>query len=119
MDEDNDEVMAPASSASGKEEKKVALATLDPSLTPWIEKYRPKKLDDVAHQDEVVQTLRRSLQSGNVSAPAFAPIHPCCPAASSLAVLRPSGHGQDLDHSRSGSRALWVRDFDGCLGAFC
>jgi hypothetical protein len=28
---------------------------------------RPKKLDDVAHQDEVVNTLRRTLQSGNVS----------------------------------------------------
>jgi hypothetical protein len=28
---------------------------------------RPKKLDDVAHQDEVVQTLKRTLQSGNVS----------------------------------------------------
>jgi len=33
---------------------------------PWIEKYRPKKLDDVAHQDEVVQTLKRTLQSGNL-----------------------------------------------------
>lgn len=37
-----------------------------PSSLPWIEKYRPRKLDEVAHQDEVVHTLRRTLQSGNV-----------------------------------------------------
>ena len=27
---------------------------------------RPKRLDDVAHQEEVVQTLKRTLQSGNL-----------------------------------------------------
>jgi replication factor C subunit 2/4 len=36
------------------------------SSIPWIEKYRPKKLDDVAHQEEVVSALRRTLQSGSL-----------------------------------------------------
>ena len=31
-----------------------------------MEKYRPKTLDDVAHQEEVVSTLRRTLQTGNL-----------------------------------------------------
>lgn len=35
-----------------------------PSL--FVSCSRPRKLDDVAHQEEVVQTLRRTLQSGNL-----------------------------------------------------
>jgi replication factor C subunit 2/4 len=33
---------------------------------PWIEKYRPKKLNDVVHQDEVVNALQATLTTGNL-----------------------------------------------------
>eukprot|EP01101_Sappina_pedata_P002144 TRINITY_DN12404_c0_g1_i1.p1 TRINITY_DN12404_c0_g1~~TRINITY_DN12404_c0_g1_i1.p1 ORF type:complete len:383 (-),score=115.85 TRINITY_DN12404_c0_g1_i1:78-1133(-) len=33
---------------------------------PWIEKYRPKKIDDVAHQDEVVRALKSTVITGNL-----------------------------------------------------
>lgn len=33
---------------------------------PWVEKYRPEKVDDVAHQDECVQTLKKSIEIGNL-----------------------------------------------------
>jgi len=33
---------------------------------PWVEKYRPDKIDDVAQQDEVVAALRTSLQTGEL-----------------------------------------------------
>eukprot|EP00002_Diphylleia_rotans_P012929 TRINITY_DN2525_c0_g12_i1.p1 TRINITY_DN2525_c0_g12~~TRINITY_DN2525_c0_g12_i1.p1 ORF type:complete len:334 (+),score=88.10 TRINITY_DN2525_c0_g12_i1:49-1050(+) len=35
-------------------------------VTPWVEKYRPKTVDDVAHQEEVVGTLQKSIETGNL-----------------------------------------------------
>jgi DNA polymerase III delta prime subunit len=34
--------------------------------TPWVERYRPKTLQDVAHQTEVVQTLQNAVQTGRL-----------------------------------------------------
>ncbi|KAL0218198.1 hypothetical protein RCL1_009046 [Eukaryota sp. TZLM3-RCL] len=36
------------------------------SKTPWIEKFRPKKLDDIACQEETIRALRSSLESNNL-----------------------------------------------------
>jgi len=43
----------------------MAAAGVD-STTPWVERYRPKKLDDVAHQTEVVATLQNAVETGRL-----------------------------------------------------
>ena len=35
-------------------------------IVPWVEKYRPSKVEDVSHQDEVLKTLKTSIEQGNL-----------------------------------------------------
>ncbi|KAG8927428.1 hypothetical protein FRC02_008222 [Tulasnella sp. 418] len=39
---------------------------VDPALQPWVEKYRPKTIDDVASQEHTVSVLRKTLTSTNL-----------------------------------------------------
>lgn len=41
------------------------MAPLLQSSQPWVEKYRPKQVKDVAHQDEVVRVLTNTLETAN------------------------------------------------------
>jgi replication factor C subunit 2/4 len=34
--------------------------------TPWVEKYRPKTVEDVCHQEEAIATLKNALETGNL-----------------------------------------------------
>ncbi|EFN84112.1 Replication factor C subunit 4 [Harpegnathos saltator] len=50
------EVKKPSTSRS-KEDKK--------DLTPWVEKYRPKSVDDIVEQTEVVNVIRQAMEHGD------------------------------------------------------
>ncbi|KAL0947090.1 hypothetical protein HGRIS_013231 [Hohenbuehelia grisea] len=48
---------------SGKPAQKHAV---DPALQPWVEKYRPKTIDDVSSQEHTMAVLRKTLTSTNL-----------------------------------------------------
>ncbi|KAF8590542.1 P-loop containing nucleoside triphosphate hydrolase protein [Ramaria rubella] len=39
---------------------------VDPALQPWVEKYRPKTIDDISAQEHTVAVLRKTLGSSNL-----------------------------------------------------
>ncbi|KXN82551.1 Replication factor C subunit 2 [Leucoagaricus sp. SymC.cos] len=39
---------------------------VDPALQPWVEKYRPKTIDDISAQEHTVAVLRKTLTSTNL-----------------------------------------------------
>ncbi|CAH0048055.1 unnamed protein product [Clonostachys solani] len=54
-----------AAAANGNADQKQDKAK-DGSTQPWVEKYRPKSLDDVTAQDHTVTVLQRTLQASNL-----------------------------------------------------
>ena len=61
---------AASSSSSSSSSSSVPMDTDEPTQTkrnvPWVEKYRPEKVDDVSHQEEIVKTLKTSIEQGNI-----------------------------------------------------
>ncbi|KAJ7172650.1 P-loop containing nucleoside triphosphate hydrolase protein [Mycena filopes] len=46
--------------------KKTTKHVVDPALQPWVEKYRPKTIDDVSAQEHTVAVLQKTLTSTNL-----------------------------------------------------
>ncbi|TKA23069.1 Replication factor C subunit 2 [Salinomyces thailandicus] len=57
---------AAAAQTAATSSKQTAQKDTTPHLQPWVEKYRPKTLDDITAQDHTVTVLRRTLQSTNL-----------------------------------------------------
>ena len=36
------------------------------TITPWGEKYRPRKLKDIVHQSDIVKILKQNINSNNI-----------------------------------------------------
>ena len=111
-----------------------ATASTGSATIPWVEKYRPSTIDQVAHQDEVVHTLRNALATGNVgcfSCPSLfllpflvdvgnlmsiftlfsfnGPMSFACITASASFVLWPSWNREDFNNTSVGKRPLRTR----------
>ncbi|KAJ1751326.1 Subunit of heteropentameric Replication factor C (RF-C), partial [Coemansia sp. RSA 1821] len=50
----------------GEAAKSPRAAAAGERLVPWVEKYRPKNIGEVAAQEQVVQVLRKSLETKNL-----------------------------------------------------
>ncbi|EXJ88265.1 hypothetical protein A1O1_05195 [Capronia coronata CBS 617.96] len=60
---DNKARAAAASSSKSKPNEPVGPA---PALVPWVEKYRPRSLDEVKSQDHAIDILRRMVNASNL-----------------------------------------------------
>ena len=45
------------------------MASTSSDATPWVEKYRPRSLNEVSHQQEVVATLQNAIEDDTNSLP--------------------------------------------------
>ncbi|PGH23879.1 hypothetical protein AJ80_02128 [Polytolypa hystricis UAMH7299] len=62
----NNKARAAAAAANAGSKSKPGEKEDNTRLQPWVEKYRPKTLDDVAAQDHTVTVLQRTLQASNL-----------------------------------------------------
>ncbi|CAL5866167.1 uncharacterized protein PFLUO_LOCUS374 [Penicillium psychrofluorescens] len=62
----NNKARAAAAASSSSKPKSSEAKEETNRLQPWVEKYRPKTLDDVAAQDHTTNVLRRTLQASNL-----------------------------------------------------
>lgn len=51
---------------AGQAAQKEKLAKEKAAMRPWVEKYRPKTIDDVAAQEHTVAVLKKTLMSNNL-----------------------------------------------------
>ena len=75
-DDDVDLTRAPAarprasasasSSSSSSSAARAPPPPLPPRLIPWVEKYRPRRVDDVASQQDIILSLRNAVKSGSI-----------------------------------------------------
>ncbi|GFG13723.1 replication factor C subunit 2 [Aspergillus udagawae] len=57
---------AAAAASTSSKQKPTDAKEEQTRLQPWVEKYRPKTLDDVAAQDHTTKVLQRTLQASNL-----------------------------------------------------
>ncbi|KAJ9625587.1 Subunit of heteropentameric Replication factor C (RF-C) [Taxawa tesnikishii (nom. ined.)] len=90
---------AAAAAAAGAGSSKTTAPKETNRLQPWVEKYRPKSLDDVTSQDHTITVLRRTLQSANLPHMLFyGP--PGTGKTSTVLALAKQLYGPDLFRSR-------------------
>lgn len=63
---DNKARAAAVAATNGASSSKVAVPKDSQNLQPWVEKYRPKTLNDVTAQDHTITVLQRTLQASNL-----------------------------------------------------
>ncbi|KAL8944182.1 MAG: hypothetical protein Q9216_000606 [Gyalolechia sp. 2 TL-2023] len=63
---DNKARAAVAAATNGASSSKATAPKETQNLQPWVEKYRPKSLKDVAAQDHTITVLQRTLQASNL-----------------------------------------------------
>lgn len=52
--------------SKSKKSIKPSSQKLSKDKIPWVDKYRPTKLDDIVYQDEVVKMLKKTVETGNL-----------------------------------------------------
>ncbi|PWY92746.1 hypothetical protein BO70DRAFT_306397 [Aspergillus heteromorphus CBS 117.55] len=62
----NNKARAAAAASGASKQKPTDGKEEQAKQQPWVEKYRPKTLDDVAAQDHTTKVLRRTLQASNL-----------------------------------------------------